>query len=277
LESDFHGNAILSASKRHAPSVEEDPLNNAQSQPPGTELAVVVRDLSFSYAGPPVLEGVNLEVATGEFLGVVGPNAGGKSTLLKLILGLLEPGTGEVRVLDRPPREVCRSLGYVPQYPQFGRDFPISVEETVLTGRLGNGSMIGGYTAQDREIARRAMGETEVDGLARRQLRTLSGGQLQRVLVARALAAEPRILILDEPTANIDQRVEADIFELLKRLNLRMTILVVSHDVGFISRYVTRVACLNRTLRCHHTSALDGHLIQQLYDADVRWIDHHHC
>jgi zinc transport system ATP-binding protein len=262
----------------HQGRVEGKPLNNAPKQSPENppEMAVVVRDLAFRYQGPAVLEDVTLEVPQGEFLGVVGPNAGGKSTLLKLILGLLEPSAGEVRVLGRPPREVCRALGYVPQYPQFGRDFPITVEETVLTARLGNGRMIGGYRAQDREIARRAMAETEVDSLARRQLRTLSGGQLQRVLVARALAAEPRILLLDEPTANIDQRVEADIFELLKRLNLRMTILVVSHDVGFISRYVTRVACLNRTLRCHHTSALDGHLIQQLYDADVRWIDHHH-
>jgi zinc transport system ATP-binding protein len=257
-------------SQLQAPAVPDSDPNPDQMP------AIEVRDLSFVYDGPPVLEGVSLEVAVGEFLGIVGPNAGGKSTLLKLILGLLEPTHGEVRVLGRPPREMCRALGYVPQYPQFGRDFPISVEETVLTGRLGNGRMIGGYTAQDREIARRAMGETEVGVLARRQLRTLSGGQLQRVLVARALAAEPKILILDEPTANIDQRVEADIFDLLKRLNQRMTILVVSHDVGFISRYVTRVACLNRTLRCHHTGALDGHIIRQLYDADVRWIDHLH-
>lgn len=250
------------------------PLSNGGRA--GAGCVIALRDLSFSYDGPPVLERVSLEVAAGEFLGIVGPNAGGKSTLLKIVLGLLEPTAGEVRVLGRPPREVSRSLGYVPQYPQFGRDFPISVEETVLTGRLGNGRMIGGYRRRDREIARRAMGETEVAALARRQLRTLSGGQLQRVLVARALAAEPQVLILDEPTANIDQRVEADIFDLLKRLNQRMTILVVSHDVGFISRYVTRVACLNRTLLCHHTAELDGRIIQKLYDADVRRIDHLH-
>ena len=125
-------------------------------------------------------------------------------------------------------------------------------------------------------LAQRVMGETEVAELADRQLGTLSGGQLQRVLVARALACEPRILILDEPTANIDQRLESDIFDLLRELNRRMTIVVVSHDIAFISGYVNRVACLNRTLVCHHTAQIDGQVISELYGADVRMVDHHH-
>jgi zinc transport system ATP-binding protein len=120
------------------------------------------------------------------------------------------------------------------------------------------------------------MAETEVLDLAARQLCTLSGGQLQRVLVARALACEPRILMLDEPTANIDMRVETEIFDLLKRFNKRMTIIVVSHDIGFISGYVNRVACLNRTLICHHTAAIDGDTIRSLYDADVKMVEHRH-
>jgi zinc transport system ATP-binding protein len=236
---------------------------------------ISIKDVSFSYAGPGVLEGVTLDVEDGEFLGVVGPNAGGKSTLLKLILGLLEPVSGSVLVLGKGPRQVSRQIGYVPQYPAFGRDFPITVEAAVLMGRLGT-SLFGGYSRDDYRIAHQAMVETEVDSLATRQLSTLSGGQLQRVLVARALACEPRILILDEPTANIDMRVETDIFTLLKELNQRMTIIVVSHDVGFISQYVTRVACLNRTLICHETSCINGKMIDELYGSHVHMVDHVH-
>jgi len=223
-----------------------------------------------------ILEQINLEVKDGEFLGVVGPNAGGKSTLLKLILGLLEPVSGSVQVLGKSPVAVCRQIGYVPQYPSFSRDFPVTVKDTVLMGRLGDTCFYGAYRRSDHEIAQRAMMETEVSNLAGRQISTLSGGQLQRVLVARALACEPRLLILDEPTANIDLRVETDIFDLLKQLNRRMTIIVVSHDVGFVSRYVDRVACLNRTLICHQTAAIDGKLIRELYGSDVHMVEHVH-
>jgi len=240
------------------------------------EPVISLRGVFFSYSGPPALEGIDLEVLDGEFLGVVGPNAGGKSTLLKLILGLLSPMAGRIEVLGRSPARSRKSLGYVPQYPAFRRDFPISVEDTVLMGRLGKGRLLGGYRRVDREIARCAMRETEVASLGGRQLSTLSGGQLQRVLVARALACEPRILILDEPTANIDMRVETDIFDLLKQLNRRMTIIVVSHDIGFISQYVDRVACLNRTLMCHHTADIDGKMVNELYGSHVRMVEHVH-
>lgn len=238
--------------------------------------AVEVREVSFAYDGPPVLQGISLQVAPGEFLGLVGPNAGGKSTLLKIILGLLRPQSGRVRVFGRPPGQAKSDLGYVPQHPAFSRGFPINVEETVLSARIPSGLAVGGYRTKDREVAYRVMAETEIEPLAKRQLRTLSGGQLQRVLVARALAAEPRILILDEPTANIDQRMETDIFDLLRSLNQRMTIIVVSHDVAFISGYVSRVACLNRTLMCHETAKIDGQVIQELYAADVRMVEHRH-
>ena len=245
--------------------------------------AIEVRDLDFSYGAARVLEAVSLSVAPGEFIGIVGPNAGGKSTLLRLILGLLTPQAGQIRVLGRPPREASRQLGYVPQYPSFPRDFPITVEQAVLLARVGGpgGGRFsrlwpGGYSRADREIAHRSLAEVEALDLARRRIGSLSGGQLQRVLLARALACEPRILILDEPTANIDQRLEGDIFDLLRQLNARLTILVVSHDIGFISSYVTRVACVNRTLACHHTDAIDGPIIQQLYGEAVRMVAHRH-
>ena len=242
---------------------------------PVIELAGV----NFSFGDALVLADIDLAIAPREFVGLVGPNAGGKSTLLKLILGLLTPQSGRIRVLGVSPREARHRLGYVPQYPTFPRDFPISVEQVVLMGRLGLGpglGALGWYRAADRTAARSALAEVEALDLAARRIGTLSGGQLQRVLLARALVSDPQVLILDEPTANIDQRMEGDIFELLARLKARLTILVVSHDIAFISGYVDRVACLNRTLIAHGTDAVDADLIHRLYPGPVRAVVHVH-
>jgi zinc transport system ATP-binding protein len=235
---------------------------------------IVLEDVSFAYDGVPALENVSLEVESGEFMGLVGPNGGGKSTLLRIVLGLLTADTGRVTVLGKSPVHARGELGYVPQFASFRRDFPVTVEETVLLGRLGRTRTMLGYCPRDRALAIDAMNETGVVELRARPIGTLSGGQLQRVLIARALAGEPRVLLLDEPTANIDLRAEVDIFDLLKTLNARMTVVVVSHDIGFISQYVTRVACLNRTLLCHTASPISGELIEQLYGAPVRMIRH---
>jgi zinc transport system ATP-binding protein len=241
-----------------------------------TAPVVEIQGVTFSYGGPPAVEEITLNVEAGAFLGIVGPNAGGKSTLLKLILGLLEPQAGRIRVLGRSPREARRAIGYVPQYPSFSRDFPITVEQMVLMGRLGTGWPLWHYRRSDHAAARTALAEVEAGDLAGRQIGTLSGGQLQRVLLARALVSHPQLLILDEPTANIDMRLESDIFDLLESLNARMTILVVSHDIAFISDYVHRVACINRTLVCHETSAVNGQVIHDLYGANVRRVAHGH-
>ncbi len=240
--------------------------------------------LNFSYGSVPTLSEIDLLVDEGEFLGIVGPNAGGKSTLLKLMLGLLQPQSGSIRVLDRSPRAASRLVGYVPQHPSFPRDFPITVEQVVQLGRLGLRQ--GGTRSRtlwpeqvsgaDRDAVHRALAKVEATDTAMRQIGSLSGGQLQRVLLAQALVSDPRILILDEPTANIDQRLEGEIFDLLKVLNERTTIVVVSHDVAFISPYVDRVACVNRTLVCHRTDAIDGAVIQALYGEPMRMIAHSH-
>ncbi len=235
---------------------------------------VELRGVSFAYDTLLILEAVDLSIERGEFLGVVGPNGGGKTTLLKLMLGLLEPTLGQVLVMGRSPAEQRKTIGYVPQFAAFRRDFPINVEQAVLLGRLGIAPRIGGYGHRDKEAARRAMAETGVLDFCKRSLATLSGGELQRVLIARALVSNPHILLLDEPTANVDVGFETDIFELFKEINRRTTIVVVSHEIGFISRYVTRVACLNRTLICHTTSEITGDVIQELYRRPVRMVRH---
>ena len=235
-----------------------------------------IDDVSFSYSNIPVVRNVNLAVREGEFLGVIGPNAGGKSTLLKLILGLLQPDAGEITVFGKRPEKGRSRIGYVPQHPAFSRDFPINVRDAVLLGRLGETRWYGGYTQEDKEIAINALKVVEIDNIRNQTIDSLSGGQLQRVLIARALASRPDILILDEPTANIDVRAEEDIFGLLKQYNDHMTIIVVSHDIGFISGYVDRVACLNQTMLCHTTSEISGKTIEELYGAPVRMIQHVH-
>jgi len=162
------------------------------------------------------------------------------------------------------------------QYPAFSRDFPINVLDAVLLGRLGETRWYGGYTQKDKNIAMDSLKAVEIDNISNQTIDSLSGGQLQRVLIARALASRPDILILDEPTANIDVRAEEDIFALLKEYNEHMTIIVVSHDIGFISGYVDRVACLNQTLLCHTTSEISGKTIEDLYGAPVKMIQHEH-
>ncbi len=238
--------------------------------------AIEVHDVSFSYGGPLVLEHVDLAIETGEFFGLVGPNGGGKSTLLKIILGLLHPQAGRVQVLGASPEAARRRIGYCAQHVRFAREFPITVEQVVLLGRLGRTPRFGGWSREDRRRAGAALSACEIAHLARRPLANLSGGELQRVLIARALACDPELLILDESTANVDHHAGVEIFELLRRLSSAMTIIVVSHDIGFISSYVTRVGCINRTLETHATTALTAGVLERLYAQNLAAIDHAH-
>jgi len=223
-----------------------------------------------------VLKDVDLEIETGEFIGVVGPNGGGKSTLLKLVMGLFEPIRGEVLVFGKVPALGREHIGYCSQFISFSRTFPITAEEVVMLGRLGGSGRFGGFNETDHATARKAMQLTDTEELAPRQLKTLSGGELQRVLIARALVSEPEILILDESTANVDHLAGVEIFKLLKKLNERMTVIVVSHDIGFISSYVNRVACLNRTLEIHPTAEINKEVLDRMYGAGISLIDHDH-
>jgi zinc transport system ATP-binding protein len=231
--------------------------------------------VNFSYTSESmVLQNISFTVEAGEFLGVVGPNGGGKTTLLKLIMGLEEPTSGTIKIFDANPKSARRAIGYVPQFSNFNRAFPISVMNVVLTGRLGSSKNFFGYSKEDKKIAAEYLEKLEIYHLHKRPIGALSGGQLQRVLIARALACQPKLLLLDEPTANIDIHAEQNVFELLSLLNHNITIIVISHDIGFVSRYISRVLCINKSLFCHQTTALTPELIEKLYGIKVKAVEH---
>ena len=241
-----------------------------------SDSAIHISDINFSFDKLSILENINMTIEQGDFAGLIGPNGGGKTTLLKLILGLYKPQSGTITLFGEALKKKRKIIGYVPQYANFSSDFPISVKDTVLQGRLGLTACFGFYNQQDKIIVDKVMQETEITPLAQRPIQSLSGGQMQRVLVARALATEPEIMLLDEPTANIDQRAEKDIFDLFKTINKRMTILVISHDIGFVSDYINKVFCLNKTLVCHDSTPVTSDTIHTLYGGHISEVQHSH-
>ena len=242
-----------------------------------TKPAITLRNVTFSYGVAPVLEDVGFSVGPREAVCLIGPNGGGKTTLVKLILGLLTPRRGEVRLFGQPPRSSRRRAGYMPQHVQYDPRFPISVMDIVLMGRLGQGGLrglTGWYGRADRRAALDALEQVGMKEFRRRPFGSLSGGERQRVLIARALCCGPDLLLLDEPTSNIDTLVEARLLELLGELNTRMAIVLVSHDLGFVSGLVERVICVNRRVVVHPTSELTGDSIRDLYGGEVRMVRH---
>jgi zinc transport system ATP-binding protein len=226
------------------------------------------------YDGRVVLENVDLTVRERDFVGIIGPNGGGKTTLLKALLGLVSPARGRVTVLGRTPNEARRFVGYVPQHVEFDDDFPISVWEVAMMGRLGRRGLLKPYTEADRRMVEQALLQVDMLDQRGRQIGQLSGGERQRVYVARALASDPEILLLDEPTASVDTRVVGGIYDVLEDLNRRVTILLVSHDIGVVSSYVKTIACLNRRLIYHESKAITPDMLEAAYQCPVDLIAH---
>ncbi len=249
--------------------------NDIPQETPMNERIAELKNVSFAYNREPVLENVNLTIKKGEFASIVGPNGGGKSTLLKLLLGLLRPSSGELTVFGNTPEKVRHRIGYMPQHAQFDIQFPVTVMEVVLMGRLGHTRGVR-YSKKDRHIADRSLEDVHIANLAKRSFSDLSGGQRQRVLIARALSCEPDLLLLDEPTANIDPEAEVVLFEILKTLNKRMTILFATHDIGFVSQTVKSVICVNRCVVVHPTSEITGEIIKDIYGGEICMIRHDH-
>ncbi|HOZ45704.1 MAG TPA: metal ABC transporter ATP-binding protein [Candidatus Hydrogenedentes bacterium] len=239
------------------------------------EAVVNLEDVSFRYGAVSVLEHVSLKVDASEFASIVGPNGGGKTTLLKIILGIERPQQGQVRLFGGPPRAARTRIGYTPQHTQHDPLFPVSVRDVVLMGRLDT-LRKGRYTAKDKAAALDALNEVELADTAARSFAELSGGQRQRALIARALVGRPELLLLDEPTANVDPASETKLLDILQRLNERMTILMVSHDLGFVSSVVRSVICVNRKVVVHPTSDITGEIIRDIYGMDLRMVRHDH-
>lgn len=228
--------------------------------------AIEVRNLDFSYEKTPVLSNVNFSVNQGDFLAIIGPNGGGKSTLMKLIVGLLKPSAGEVRVFGEKVPSKKVSLGYVPQNTNRNLEFPITVEETVATGLP--------HFRPDPPKVRELLETVRMEAFLKRRLGELSGGERQRVLIARALASEPQILFLDEPSSNIDAKGQEDLYGLLAQLNAKMTIVIVSHDLMVLSRHVKSVACVNREVHFHSGSEITPEMMQNMYGSEMELVAH---
>jgi zinc transport system ATP-binding protein len=238
------------------------------------EIAVNIKDVNFSYGKTPTLENVSLEVGRGEALYVVGPNGGGKTTLLKLILGIEIPDSGSIQVFgDRPGKNIQR-VGYVPQYAKYDQQFPVTTLDVVLMGRLGR-SARGHYSAVDKKAAENALEEMELSQAANLPFSELSGGQRQRTMIARAICDNPDLLLLDEPTANVDARTSSRFIKLLESLNQRMAILMISHDLGMVANMFKRVVMVNRSIKAVKTCDLAGDTISETYGDDFRIIHHH--
>lgn len=231
------------------------------------------RDVNVRFGSLTVLENLTFDVPERETLCIVGPNGGGKSTLLKVLMGLVRPHSGEVRVLGMEPEKARTRVGYMPQYVQIDPLFPIDVEGIVRMGRLRN-SGLGLYNREDRAATQRALEEVSLWEYRREAYRNLSGGMKQRVLIARALVDDPQLLLLDEPTAMVDAHIEAKLLEHLKSLHDRMTILLVSHDATFVSGLVDEVLCVNRTAELHPIRSVKDADIQRLYGEPVKAVLH---
>ncbi|OPY53738.1 MAG: Cobalamin import ATP-binding protein BtuD [Methanosaeta sp. PtaU1.Bin060] len=240
------------------------------------KVIVFIKGLWVTREGHPVLENVSLDLKEGDFLGLIGPNGGGKSTLLKVMLGLIKPDRGEVKIFGLEPKAARSRVGYMPQKTLFDQSFPIKAIDVVLMGRYPRTGFLRPYGQADREASRRALEAVGMKDLADREIGALSGGEQQRVFVARALVSEPELLLLDEPTAGVDAAQQTEFYDLLCRLNrkLGITIVLVSHDVTAISQYVNKIACLNQRLYYHGSKELTAEDIEKAYGCPVELIAH---
>ena len=216
---------------------------------------ILINHLFFSYDGAIVLEDINLQYNRKEFLAIIGPNGGGKSTLLKVMIGLLRPTSGEILLFGKNPLHVSHEIAYVPQDTIANKDFPIKVLDVVLMGRLQKSTSFAPYSKEDYAIAYAMLEKVGMKGFEHQKINALSGGQRQRVFIARALACEAKIIFLDEPTASIDTAGQMEVFKLLKTLNATVGIVIISHDINVALNYATKVAHINKTLYIHDVSA----------------------
>lgn len=231
-------------------------------------------DVWVHYDSVPVLEGISLSIEPNDFLGIIGPNGGGKTTLLKVILGLIKPTRGKVSVMGQTPERGRKFIGYISQHNLFDRDFPISVSDVVLMGRYNKAGLFRRYSEEDKRIANEALKTIGMLDYKDRQVGKLSDGEQQRVFIARALTTDPKLLLLDEPTASIDPNMQAEFYELIDNLKQRMAIVIVSHDVSAVSIYTDKIACLNHQLFYHGSTEVSAEELEKTYHCPIQLIAH---
>lgn len=237
-------------------------------------LAIKLNNVTAGYkTGNPIISDISISVEEREFLGIIGPNGGGKTTLLKVILGLLQPSKGEVLIGGKQNNKNYK-IGYVPQYSNFDNTYPISVKDVVSMGLSSKTIFSRSNSKSVFHNVEKSLDKVNLINKIDVQIGHLSGGEQQRVLIARALATDPKILVLDEPTASVDTQTGLSIYELLADLNKEKTIILVSHDVGAISRSVKKIACMNKKLVYHDTKEITKEMLEQAYECPIDLIAH---
>lgn len=235
---------------------------------------IELHQLTAGYEARPVLRNVDLTVYERDFLGIIGPNGGGKTTLIKCILGLLPLTAGDLRFFQNGQAVETLTMGYLPQYNSIDRKFPISVEEVILSGLSSQKSLTSRFTELHREKARAVIARMGLEGLEHRSIGQLSGGQLQRALLGRAIVADPAVLILDEPSTYIDKQFEARLYELLTEINRKCAIILVSHDIGTVLQQVKSIACVNETLDYHPALEVTGEWLEKNFHCPIELLGH---
>jgi zinc transport system ATP-binding protein len=236
---------------------------------------VEIKNLYAGYNHETVLEDINLTIEQDDFIGLIGPNGGGKTTLLKIILGLIEPQRGKVQVMGEAPEKGRSHIGYVPQFSEYDSAFPISVRDVVRMGRLGRHRLFKPYSKEDDAVVSERLAWVDMLEHQDRALRELSGGQRQRVYVARALATDPKLLVLDEPTISVDLEASTQIYDLLHQINQQgVTIFLVTHDLNVVSSYVKTIGCMNRRLHYHGEKQVTDEMLRATYGCPVDLIAH---
>ena len=235
---------------------------------------ISLRNVGVAYEGHAALEGVNLDIYDDDFIGIIGPNGGGKSSLVKAIMGAVEH-SGEIEISDILRKSNHYKIGYMPQVSQFDMRFPISIEEVVLSGLQTEKGFFGRYTAKDKELAHKTLEKMGIAELASRPIGEVSGGEMQRALLCRAIISEPKLLILDEPTNFVDNSFEREFYAMVQELSHNMAVMIVSHDLGTITSVVKSIVCVNRTAHRHDSNVLTEEQLRN-YNCPIQIVSHGH-
>lgn len=234
------------------------------------EELIELRNITAGYDNNIILDSVNMKIHDNDFIGVIGPNGGGKTTLIKVILGVIKPMKGEIIFKNNKTKNL---IGYLPQYNIFDKAFPISILEVVMSGLMSNKKLYQRYTAKDKALAMNLLNIVGLENYSNYKISEISGGQMQRALLCRAVISNPKILILDEPVTYVDNTFEKEMYGLLKEWNKDMSIIMVSHDIGIISSHVKTIACVNRSVYVHKSNIIDNETLER-YNCPIDIITH---